>query len=1569
MIEFGELDGFNLPRAHFDRMNVLLRSSSAVVRLVVLKFLVALVGSHGPESISLPNSLLNTIWLLHFEPLNQPLSAKENETDEAEFDLGSTLAVKEVSIVASELVELSQLHFEPSSEQSILDDILLLDSEKGSEINVSNMIESYIGALTWRISTSNCVSPLFSEFSRLLQARGTPNGIVRLTKNVDRSKLDFTKQTRRSLLQVISGICKSSSSATVLSEIVNFAFKIGFSDPDETNCQLLFDGLLAAISNFSEALYAQLQAELNAKALNDRAQVYAVIAVGRAASSMSLDSERIWSLMARIQETLKVPSESVQIAVADSLVPLLRAQVRDKRVTEMLSALAQRLRESKEDYGALRGVATGIAAILQACGTGLIRELGLFSLWTESLSRLGQKNSEVFICSTLASIEMASARCGIAFEPYIPPLVPAVLEALGDSRSRVRQDAESCADAMMSALSPLSVSSILPPLLEMAGADSSDPRYSWRAKLGAVTWLGSMAKLAPKILTPALPRIIPALIVALTDANEKVHLASHHALAVKYASIIRSPEIKAALPAILRALSDPPKYASSCLGDIIGTSFCHAVDGPSLALLEPLLTRALRERGTGAMTEAKRRAILIIANLGSLMDPLELKPYLSNLVPSLRGVLGDAVPQVRAGASRALGIMTRLLHSNGIKCEVLDSIVPECFEIIFSGLPSISAIDRAGASLAVAQVASSWGLEALIKLVDERVAPCLFGEEAQNNVSSASHEALLHLLAALPEASPKSSVLELYRRVFGSERVLAIFEGTADEDEGVREVSSKTCRSLVLRQALLVDLESSMNILLRAAGDGRWRVRFAAFTILNDLLPALVMGEDASRCDTKTRTLSIEMRGRVLSRLYFGRFDGNSHIRNCAFSLWKSIVTHPPRVILEILPILVDDCVASLCIEDEEDDEFEDEDGSEDYSSSEEELAASKSKSLASSQKSSQTPISFKLDKYEMATAALRDILLKLADRVLLPFTRRLAHLFVEQPKARPGILAAAGILAQTAIVPCLIPPHLRSESSSFVLSVQVPRAQLDEALNLILQMMQQGLTSDDSTTGTVIATSVRLLDRLERGLIGCPVLLEKIVNDLLSAGSGAVVAILCRRPQILLTAVTLRFKKLTAADSIDWEWWAEVFGASGPFLASQAAALLAHLLKLRQDVIGKDIEELVDSLLASMSAYDPEVMYGDPDLQGEDDDEDLDDVVDTGLFSFGQLLETLWSARNLRKLSAQLVCRFASLGTFGCERFYDIWLDRLLLGAVEEAAADDCGSALNALITAAVENGDSCAVIDNCLSAFENRSVLSKNVSKLPLTFVNQTVKALLLPVLGDAESFSTAERFAAAQFLKLLLVSASDGACRLPSSAITSLLGALIRSLSDRTACTERIRAALLAIPVHLLAEPSTAATCKPFHPQLARLTVNVLKDIIAASEASDISFEASHPRGEALLLGSRLAAQLMSTMTRIDAFLEELEKFAFLQSGADEGDEQQIYDEISIKNARLVLLQIFKSLCSAPVPAASQFIDKVVRGFILLPGSQAGLVEAAGACGRDLVRRRFAEESLAAFINQYL
>lgn len=1549
LVEIGEIPRLEIVHeSDLSAFNLCLRSSSPATQLMLLKFLTAFAASHSnAHSLFECPDLLKTIWLLHFSvEKSSKIAAESADLDAEELEeseASKSYESEEVTIIATELCNLIQLS---SLDIDFLSEIVLLETEKGEkEFYIKNLIEHYISALGASIKTSQDLDRIASEFKRLLTSRTTPNGIVRLTKNVDRSKLDFTRQTRKALLLSIS-IAAKRTIDNLLDKIVSFCFEVGFTDCNEENCEIVFSTVLSIIEGCkdlaSEALYSQLQSSLTSvPADNDRVKVYAVISLGRASSrapSLTSSPSRVWELIDRIKESLNIPSEKVQKAVADTLVPLFRSQREDKRISGLAFGFASRIREAKEDYGALRGAAFGLAALIESCGTGLIRSHEMFTILIEGLGQLNQKNSEAAVCSVLAAIEIISIRCGIVFEPYIAPLVPGVLEALGDSRQRVREDAEACADAMMSALSPLSVALILPPLLDMAGMDGCDPKYSWRAKLGAVTWLGSMACLAPKVLTPALPKIIPALIVALTDAHEKVHLAAHHALAVKYAAIIRSPEIKAALPAILRALSDPPRFASSCLGDIIGTSFCHAVDGPSLALLEPLLSRALRERGTGAMSEAKRRAILIIANLGSLMDPAELRPYLVNLVPALRGVLGDAVPQVRSGSARALGVLMRLMHNNGLaqECPVLLQIVPECLETIFSTLSSITSIDRAGAAQAIAQVTASRGLEPLIELVNEKVAPVLFNDRSKS--SGTSREALLHLCAALPSALPASQVSKLYEGVFTRERLFSILQGTASEDEGVREISTKTIRSLLLRQALLVDLQTSLEILLKGSADGRWRLRLTSFTILSDLLPVLSMSPDESgNCDTKNRIVSSEMRARLLSRLFFGRFDSNGLIRNTAFSLWKSIVTHPPRVILEILPVLVDDCVASLEMPEEE---F---DSESEYESEAEAEVESESEPVEGEALSS----TVKVDRYEMASTALQDILVKLSDRVLMPFLRRLTQIFTLSSSA--GVLLAARIITSVVLVPNLIPPHQRTSTTTPVVSV--PRAQIDEALKLVLNLTQQGLKSESERT---VGVSVALFAKISQGLSTSPALFERIISDMFfeskkSSSSDALISVLNRRPKILLSSLVGRFKKLSVdADEIDWNWWTEVFAASGPFLAPHAPSLITHSLKLTSVT---ENEGLFDALLASMASYDPDVLYGDENAEAEDE-EDLEDSVETGLFSFGQVLETLWSARNEPELAATLIHRFTVQdGLYGNERFYDIWLDRLLVSCLSSSSSDSESSmfaaALQGIIEIAVEREESLEIIAQLNQSVEIRSIVSKNISsKLPSELVLVLIKSLSLPVITNT-SISTSDRFSACLLLQNVLQ--EGNLKKLASSAVTALLGALIRCLSDRsdTAKTERLKAALL--PILLMCLKELPSVGKPFHPQLTRLALNVLKDLIASVSLSGnpIDFDQSHARGQIALVTCQLVSLLLLQMSRIDSLLEELEQFRVSDSS-----EEAIYDDLSTRNARRVLLFILKSAgttASGIFPQnLAKFSEETVKFFMSLPSSEIDLIRETAQIG---------------------
>ena len=307
--------------------------------------------------------------------------------------------------------------------------------------------------------------------------------------------------------------------------------------------------------------------------------------------------------------------------------------------------------------------------------------------------------------------------------------------------------------------------------------------------------------------------------------------------------------------------------------------------------------------------------------------------------------------------------------------------------------------------------------------------------------------------------------------------------------------------------------------------------------------------------------------------------------------------------------------------------------------------------------------------------------------------------------------------------------------------------------------------------------------------------------------------------------------------------------------------------------------------------------------------------MIDKGLFSFGQVLETLWSARNFPLLASKLISRFASQGRYGIDRLYDVWLDRLFV-SLFTCADDECyGEAIEAIIERAVEREEANQVISILNQSIEIRSIISKNISvNLPPDVLLVIIKVLCLPVITDSTASSSSDRYDAAKLLQSVLLPPPSSApspnnnlkCMNGPSA-TALLGALIRCLSDRsdTAKTERLKSSLL--PILTLTLSTVPAVGRPFHPQLARLAVTLQKDLISVVSLSgnSIDFDQSHPRGQISQVTCKLISMLLVQMSRVDVLLEELAHFRV--------DSNEIYDDLSVRNARQTLLAILKNIAS--------------------------------------------------------
>lgn len=157
-------------------------------------------------------------------------------------------------------------------------------------------------------------------------------------------------------------------------------------------------------------------------------------------------------------------------------------------------------------------------------------------------------------------------------------------------------------------------------------------------------------------------------------------------------SVIRNPELQAHVPLLLKAIDDPDVYGKEALDALIHTNFVHTIDAPSLSLVVPILDRALRDRST----EAKKRASQIVGNMSSLTEKKDLEPYLEKLLPQLKNVLVDPIPEVRAIAAKSLGSLVK-----GMGEEQFKDLIPWLLETMKS---TAGNVERSGAAQGLSEV-------------------------------------------------------------------------------------------------------------------------------------------------------------------------------------------------------------------------------------------------------------------------------------------------------------------------------------------------------------------------------------------------------------------------------------------------------------------------------------------------------------------------------------------------------------------------------------------------------------------------------------------------------------------------------------------------------------------------------------------------------------------------------------------------------------------------------------------------------------------------------------------------
>ncbi|KAL4028354.1 hypothetical protein IC575_011547 [Cucumis melo] len=614
-----------------------------------------------------------------------------------------------------------------------------------------------------------------------------------------------------------------------------------------------------------------------------------VIFTGALAKHLAMNDPKINAVVDKLLDVLNTPSEAVQRAVSTCLSPLMQSKQDDGPA--LVSRLLDQLMKS-EKYGERRGAAFGLAGVVKGFGITSLKKYGVVSVLRDALA---DRNSAKCREGALLAFECLCETLGRLFEPYVILMLPLLLVSFSDQVVAVRDAAECAARAMMSQLTAQGVKLVLPSLLK--GLEDK----AWRTKQSSVQLLGAMAYCAPQQLSQCLPKIVPKLTEVLTDTHPKVQSAAQTALQ-QVGSVIKNPEISALVPTLLMGLTDPNDYTKYSLDILLQTTFINSIDAPSLALLVPIVHRGLRERSA----ETKKKAAQIAGNMCSLVtEPKDMIPYTGLLLPEVKKVLVDPIPEVRSVAARAIGSLIR-----GMGEENFPDLVPWLFDTLKS---ENSNVERSGAAQGLSEVLAALGIDYFDHVLPDIIRNC-------SHQRAPVRDGYLTLFKYLPRS------LGVQFQNYLQQVLPAILDGLADENESVRDAALGAGHVLVEHYAA-----TSLPLLLPAVEDGifndSWRIRQSSVELLGDLLfkvagtsgKALLEGgsdDEGSSTEAHGRAiievLGREKRDEILSALYMVRTDVSISVRQAALHVWKTIVANTPKTLKEIMPVLMNTLISSL---------------------------------------------------------------------------------------------------------------------------------------------------------------------------------------------------------------------------------------------------------------------------------------------------------------------------------------------------------------------------------------------------------------------------------------------------------------------------------------------------------------------------------------------------------------------------------------------------------------------------------------------------------------------------------
>jgi HEAT repeat protein len=170
----------------------------------------------------------------------------------------------------------------------------------------------------------------------------------------------------------------------------------------------------------------------------------------------------------------------------------------------------------------------------------------------------------------------------------------------------------------------------------------------------------------------------------------------------------------------------------------------------------------LKERNAST----RRKSARILGSLGNLTDQRDLMMCLPELIPPLRDILSDAIPENRASAAASLGLLVEKLGEDSLP-DLIDSLLDDL-------KVDTGDIGRLGSAQALSEILSALGLHRLEDVLPEIL-------NATESAKPTVREAFINLLVYLPATFGNRF------QPYLSQTVPKILVGLADDVDAVRE--------------------------------------------------------------------------------------------------------------------------------------------------------------------------------------------------------------------------------------------------------------------------------------------------------------------------------------------------------------------------------------------------------------------------------------------------------------------------------------------------------------------------------------------------------------------------------------------------------------------------------------------------------------------------------------------------------------------------------------------------------------------------------------------------------------